>query len=74
MIKVARLYDQFSLFNELESQDDFNTLVNYLTPTVIEELDNCFLSTKMILSGGLDGANCNSWPEEDVFTSMVPSC
>ena len=45
LIKIGRLTPSFSIFSELTSQDSFQKLFQKLSPTVIEELNHCFMET-----------------------------
>ena len=69
MLKIGRLYPRFTIFTEFASQDTFASALKKLTPTLTQELNNCFhdtSKTRMIAQ--------SDWPQDlDFQTNMVES-
>jgi len=69
MLKIGRLYPRFTIFTEFASQETFASALKKLTPTLTQELNNCFHDTsrtRMIAQ--------SDWPQDlDFHTKMVES-
>ena len=70
MLKIGRLYPRFTIFTEFASQETFAKAIGKRSPTLINELSNCFLTTNR-----LEKITQSVWPEDLAFhTKMVESC